>query len=657
MPDSDEPRGKGKGFKWISLTTVLVILNIIAFNIISQDHFKRWDFTEKKLYTLDSDTVNFLASLEDQVLLKVYVSENLPPVHKECWKQVEDVLDEFKLAAGDKLDIVYLNPTDDQSVQDEAENYGVLRSRMVAMTEGRREALHGYRGIVVLYEGHEETRHATLPLLENSVNLEFELLMKIAQAQRVSSVTIAFHEIPALSENLTDEARAAAEAKRRKKNKHEIASDLKALDELFLSKYYNVITLPLTKAVPDDVSTLVLANPHIIDELAIYFIDQFLMRGGKLIILKPGLRVNYSTLTLNADRGRLDAWLKHYGIEIDRNVVMDKRCIKRTYVERTRAGQMIPKEINSPPFILVDHKLSKNDDHPITAPLSNDILVYFCSSIKLAPPDPQVAKATTLFRSSGRSWCQDETNLDINPDRIFENDPGKGSYSAYDLAGLIEGRFTSFFTAQRISDSLRQAIDRSKKRSGGATAVRMSPVAPGMTPGDLQKNKDKAEEKASPPEEEEKKPVSHEKQEDPAGEEAAAAEEEKGLNHPDDILLQSEETAILVVGCNDFIAHPVLIGQIQKYEKQTTAEVFGAGWGGSLQFFASAVDYLALGGGFSNIRAREVYLRHIEDDYKEPGTKSLLLYTGTLSGAALVVVIGLLLSFLRRSAQRKEVTL
>lgn len=669
MSDSDAPTAKRTGMRLVSLTTILVVLNIVAFNYISQDHFTRWDFTEKKLYTLNQDTLEFLGNLPDNVLLKVYVSDNLPPVQEEDWKQVEDILEEFRLAAGDKLDIVYLNPANSQTIQDEAENYGVIRTRMISVAKGRREALKGYRGIVVLYEGLGETRHATLPQVENSFNLEFELLMKIAQAQRESLVTIAFHEVPPVSTSLTDEARAKAEARRKKKNRHEIAQDYMILNEAFLKKYYNVITIPLSKPVPENVTTLVLANPHLIDELAIYIIDQFLMRGGKLILLKPGLRVNYSNLSLYPDKGRLDEWLKHYGIEIDRNVVMDKRCIKRTFQERTRAGQMIPKEVDYPPFILVSRELSLNSEHPITAPLSNDLLVYFCSSINLTPQDPGLAKATTLFRSSGRGWIQDETNIDITPEKVLELDPGKGKYAAYDLAGLLEGRFHSYFASRPISDELREAIRRSTKKGGGASRVKvkMGAQAVGDDPegkgeGGAGKEEESDIQKEPGDEGDAKEPSRVEETEQPGkGREVAAGdeeapEEEGGLNHPEDIILQSEETAILVVGCNDFIADP-RFGQIQAYEKQMTVAVFQAAWGGAMQFFASAVDYLSLGGGFSNIRAREVYLRHIKSDYKDPAIKNILLYSGTLSGALIVVVIGLLLSALRRSAQKKEVAL
>jgi len=405
-----------RGFSWIS---ILVILNLIAFNLISLKHYSRIDFTENAMYTLSPDTLRVLGKLNDTVTVKVFISRDLPPGHEAVRRRVIDELEEFKVAAGDKMNLIFLDPSpSNPDVVAEAKGYGIQPVPLRSMRADREETMMGYMALAVLYEG----RYETIPALHQCASLEYDLLMKISRVIREVPVTVAFQELPDLTKNLTPEVRAQVEQRRKKKNRRTIVRNLSGAAGV-LKKFYDVIAVHLTRPVPKEVSVLVLANVHLLDELGLYYADQFLMRGGKLIILKSGVRVNPASYTCSADKGNLDEWLGHYGITIKKNLICDKSCVTYPFTVRAGTGRAYQKEIPFPPYIRLLHHFY-DQTHPTTASLRNDMLALYCSSIELTPPEK--GKETILFKSSINAWDQEAPGFEVHPESIVDESFAEG---------------------------------------------------------------------------------------------------------------------------------------------------------------------------------------------------------------------------------------
>ncbi len=647
------------GRRGVSWTPILVVLNLIVFGVISLGHFTRWDLTETSMYTLNQDTMRILHELEDTVTVKVFVNSDLPPGYNDYWNKTSDLLEEFRLAAGDKFNLIYLDPSAHPDLETEAEGYGIEKRPLQSRSMDRKETLHGYLGIALLYEG----RFEAIPHLLESVNLEYDLLMKIARVMRRVPVTVAFHEVPASSGGESPEMKAKVEQRVWKKNRHEIGKDFGDAAESLRRSGYDVVTVSLNGRVPDDVTTLILANTQALDDVALYFVDQFLMRGGRLIIFKSGIRVDPALRGCRPNKGRLDEWLAHYGIDIRKNLICDKSCLEYPFSVQTTGGQRFSKEIFYPPYIKIRCK-SFNSEHPITSVLAADMFMAFSSGVSLTPPEG--GRTTTLLRSSGQAWHMEEV-FEVHTERII--DPGPEGYNQYDLACLSEGSFPSYYSLRSVSDEIMKAAKRGRAPSGMSgkavpMKVRMdddgSKQGGGVAPpekAEFEKAENASKESVGDEVREktaQAKPRKAARRKPSEGENETA--DEGGLRHPEGILLQSKETAILVVGWDSsgFISVP----QYMPGMKRATWDMLAANFWSSLQFFGNAVDYLSFGGGFSNIRAREVLLRFIDPDFNEkPSTIFFLKVAGTVSGAFLVVLLGLFLAFMRRSSRRKEVVL
>jgi len=631
MPETQKThRGRRWRFPW---TLILVSLNLIALNFISLEHFTRWDLTETKMYTLSADTVEILNDLDTTLTIKAYISEELPAGYQEFRKRAIDQLEEIKIAAGEKINLVFLDPSSRPDIEREANGYNIKPRGLQSQRADRQESAIVYMGLAVIHLD----KFKSIDFI-NPATLEYDLVMRILRVIRDAPITVAFHEL--VEEDLEDlptEIKAQREAARKKRNRYAIGKNLSYVaGYLGENGQYEVTTVNLKRPVPGEVSTLVLTNTHLLDDLAMYFVDQYIMRGGKLIILRSGVRATLGPFVARPDRGRLDEWLEHYGVVINKDLVFDTNCL---YIN----------EIPYQPYLRLLQKYF-NWQHPITNSLKNDMYMLFGSSLDLSAPAG--GEMVTLLRSSAKAWKQNDV-FEINPGKIV--DPGKGNYSHYPLVGLIEGSFPSYYTLKTMSDGLLEEIKK---------AERIQSLQKSIKPANLYNFPvDRGAPREEPPREE---PTSGDEKDVPGGgiQDSAPAGEPSpkvadegqatGLNHPESIKLQSEKTAILVIGCEGFIENPTL----PYGTSQTTQASVQSGLMGMLQFTANAVDYLSLGKTFKDIRSREVYLRFIDPSFKKkPGTVFFFKVIGAVGGAVVVVALGLIVLYLRKSSRRKAVEL
>ncbi|MHC4942625.1 MAG: GldG family protein [Planctomycetota bacterium] len=437
-------KGTGKTQSFLSL--LLVVVNLLAFNFLAGRHFLRWDLTESGVYTLSTDTQQVLSSLDDLITVKCYFTRDLPAGGGEYREELEDLLEEFRVAANGRLQIFFLDPSADPEVRKEAEHLNIQELRLEQAGSDRFEVKQAYLGLTVQYEGRIEV----LPVANPGI-LEYELLMRIVRVKERSPPTIAFNQqAQALPRDLPPELK-ALEGSKPKKDRHDIAGDYKGIVES-LGLRYAVEAVSLEQRIPHHVDTLVVANQENLDPVALYHIDQFLMRGGKLALLWPGIDVLYNPLKGKSRDGRLDEWLAHYGIEVEKAVLMDPKC---AHVRFDSAGGY---QFNAFPASPRITESQIEPDHPITRGI-RDMVIPFCSPITLAPKEG--ATARVLVKSSPKAW-QEEGSFSLEPDRIRM--PDGQERRTFDLVGLIEGEFLSFFAARPVPEQIKSDPQKEGKR-------------------------------------------------------------------------------------------------------------------------------------------------------------------------------------------------
>ena len=236
-----------------------------------------------------------------------------------------------------------------------------------------------------------------------------------------------------------------------------------------------------TGQVPVDTDLLLVLAPEELEERQRFAIDQYLMRGGSVVLTTSPFTVDVST-TLAARRlnSGLKAWLAHHGVRVDEQMVLDPRnAAMPVPVERTIGGIPI-REIS-----LLDYPHfpdvrgdGLNPDNPATAGLGQ-LTLNWVSPLHLEEKAEAADGRSSewLLRSSPDSWLSD--SLDILPD--YQAYPASGYPVAGEpgeqlLAVALEGRFTSFW--QGKSSPLAVSEDAGEAASGSADAGE-SAVSPG----------------------------------------------------------------------------------------------------------------------------------------------------------------------------------
>ncbi|MFH2001498.1 MAG: GldG family protein [Planctomycetota bacterium] len=423
------------------LCVVLVVMNLLVLNYLSSRHFVRIDLTENSAYTLSPDTLRVLGTIDDLVSVKYFITHDLPPGYGEYRDRTEDLLEEFKVASRGRLQVHLLDPSGDSEARLEAENYGIAE---VALEQRATESYEGklaFMGLAVLYED----RYETIPLIYPDV-LEYELLMRIVRVLQPKPPTIAFYEtVEQIPSGMPDALR-SLEAGEAERDRHSISSDYRMMAD-YLRKQYRLTTVSLKEPVPGYVDTLVVANEGNLDEGSLYYIDQFLMRGGKLALLIAGCEVDLEQYKARACKSVIDGWLEHHGIELGRNMVMDPYCSR---VQFDGSGGFRVKPF--PPCLAVTEDRI-DAEHAITRGVK-EMVIPFCGALSFRKPDG--AEARILAKSSPDAWVMEEA-FSLEPGKIRK--PENAAPGPFGLMGILEGEFISYFSVQPVPDSIKAGIE------------------------------------------------------------------------------------------------------------------------------------------------------------------------------------------------------
>jgi len=185
---------------------------------------------------------------------------------------------------------------------------------------------------------------------------------------------------------------------------------------------------------------LVVVHPRDITEQAQYAIDQFVMRGGKLIaFLDPLCYFDPNRQSGNPMMGggppsssSLDRLLKAWGIEMDKSKVV----ADMTFTSRMRRGN----RAEEVPTILSITKEGVNDDDVVTSQLGT-ILAPFVGAFSGTPAEG--LKQTVLIKSSSNSQLADGFMAQLSSEQIAKEFKSAGKEFAVGIR--LAGKFKTAF--------------------------------------------------------------------------------------------------------------------------------------------------------------------------------------------------------------------
>ena len=263
---TDGRRGASKG----ALGLVALAAVVVAADVILASLPLRADFTAERFYTLSRGSKAVLAKLDADVTLKYYVSSSaadMPAQLKTYAARVQNLLKEYERASGGRLVLEAYDPKPDSDAEEWAQRYGVEPQTVNPLGSPV------YFGVVAVCGDNEQTLGALSPRTE--ATLEYDVTRLVTR--------VAWPERPVVGvlTSLADVLGGQANPMMMQMGQRPSAG-WAAFGEL--AKDYDVRSVAADATEIDaDVKALVVVHPKELSDKTLYAIDQFVLRGGKLV--------------------------------------------------------------------------------------------------------------------------------------------------------------------------------------------------------------------------------------------------------------------------------------------------------------------------------------------------------------------------------------
>ncbi len=409
-------------FSVVGVIALLVIL--IALNLLGNFSKFRWDLTENHLYTLSQGSQRIVQKLDTPVEIRFYYSKDnaSTPVYLRTYAQeVEDLLSEFQQVSRGKIKIVKLDPKPDSDAEDSARLDGV---------EGQTVNLSDkvYLGLAVSCLDAKTAIPFLSPGRESL--LEYDVSRAISSVANPKKAVIGvMSALPVLGRNnpMMMQRRQQGSAP------WVFAQELK--------ENYTVREVSLTAdKIDDDISVLLVCYPKGITDSAQYAIDQFLLRGGKMVaLLDPFSFVDFQMSGQAGMMGgevfsaSLDKLLKAWGINFTSNQVVADPAFATKIQREANVVQSDPSVLS-----LTADAINRSD--PLGA-ATNDVLLPFAGAFLGTPADG--LKEEVLISSSEQSSLIDAMTVQMGSDAVRK--ALKPAHTRYPLAVRLTGKFKTAF--------------------------------------------------------------------------------------------------------------------------------------------------------------------------------------------------------------------
>lgn len=451
---------------------------IVLANAISSYVYTRFDLTSEKRYTLSAATRSMLSEIDDLVYFRVYLHGEFPAGFKRLERETRDMLNEFR-AFNNNIEYRFINPSETMDTKDREQVYRQLIEKGLEPTDLQVRTNDGtsqrviFPGAIASFRGREiplsllTSQRGTPPdeILNNSIeNLEFVIADAIRKLVTQRRPKIAFIEGHGeLSRHETADARAAL-------NDYYVVERVR-LDEQLSSLTERVQVDSLTTRISNKFEAIIIAKPDsAFSEKDKFIIDQFVMRGGKILWLvdpvsasMDSLQTNTETMGITRDLRLTDMFFK-YGFRLNNELVMDLKALPIP----VKAGQIG----NEPKFEYYPWYY-----FPIITPQSTDPIVRnlnaikteFISSIDFVQSTSDLNKTVLLTSSEYSRTVRTPVliKLDVLGQKADERQYNRANIP---VAVKIEGSFESLYK-NRIPPEVAENKDIDFREAGVPTKM------------------------------------------------------------------------------------------------------------------------------------------------------------------------------------------
>lgn len=318
-----------KGFSKKKENYLMIILALLSMTFsvyIGTTLLKRFrvDLTEEKLYTLSQGTKSILSKVDSPIKLKLYYSKTAANKGSEGLRTfnnyflyVEELLNQYVQNSRNNLSLEVIDPRPDTPEEEDAIVYGLKKFHLS-------ETEKYFFGLVAINDsGTEKIIEFFDPNQKDK--LEYELTKLVYKVQNPQKKTVGV--LSSLDLMIEDVTPMMAQIMRMQGK--QVSSSWNVIN--MLKEFFNIRKIDLEADSISNVDVLVVVHPQGFSEKLLFAIDQYLLKGGKLLVFTDPHSVSDNRENRNAGFSKspdvgfkklLDQW----GInQLENNFVGDKR--------------------------------------------------------------------------------------------------------------------------------------------------------------------------------------------------------------------------------------------------------------------------------------------------------------------------------------------
>ena len=404
----------------------------------------RWriDLTQDKRYTLQPVTREYLEGLTDTIKLDIYLDGDMPLGFKRLQRSLRELLDEFRVVAGRHLQYAFIDPQKlGANPKQRNELLKRLQQQGIEPTSVQQRSPDGALSQQVMYPGLiMRSRSKALPinllrnnpalsgdenLNQSAQNLEFALMDGIMRLCSDSLPKLAFiHGHGELDEYQTGDIERA------------------------LLDYFDVYRIAPNgdlDALNGFTAAIVAGPTQPMPEADKLVLDQFIMRGGRVLWLVSPVSVSTDSLSTGAttmameNEHNLGDMLFRYGARLNPMLLQDLQCavIPVNVAPEGQQSKFVPAPWVYYPLMVAPA------DNPITRNL-NLIQGKFVSPIDTVGGNPLIQKQVLLRTSAYSNMFQVPVFVSLAE---INREPNQREFrhAHVPVAVLLQGQFTSAF--------------------------------------------------------------------------------------------------------------------------------------------------------------------------------------------------------------------
>ncbi|GAB3817451.1 gliding motility-associated ABC transporter substrate-binding protein GldG [Pontibacter rugosus] len=444
----------------------LILLNILAANF-----FFRLDLTEDKRYTIAPVTKQMLGSLENEVVVDVYLEGDFPAGFKRLQQSVRETLDEFRIYANGNLRYNFIDPS---AISDEKQRIafytslaqkGIVPANLRATEDGKQVERLVFPGAVIRYQGKETAVNLLKGNLAASPDQRLNQSVEGVEYEMATAIRKMAFQGNKIIGYITGQGEL---------EQQQVTDLLGSLQE-----YYRVARGELDQ-IPslDGLDLIIVAKPtQPYSEADKYKIDQFIMKGGKAVFFVDPLNANMDSVGAGGMFAipynlNLDDLFFRYGIRLNPTMIMD---LNSGFIPMVTGylGDKPQTEMINWRFYPLLNNFSK---HPITRNI-DAVYSKFVSTIDTVKAEG-IRKTPLVYTSNYSRILEppvplslEEARLDVKPEQYQAGQQAVGY--------LLEGKFTSLFRNRRAPGGVQ---DKKVQEQGVDTKIAV------FSDGDLVRN-------------------------------------------------------------------------------------------------------------------------------------------------------------------------